>query len=434
MSLAIVLSMIVLSAFFSGVEIAYFSANRLKIELRNKQGEFIARILSKFLHKNSHFITTLLIGNNLALVVYGITLSKLLEPSLEMILPPENSGMLMLFTQTLISTGIILVFGEFLPKALFRRDPDRMLEITALPMWLFSKLLYPVSKAVSAMSYLIMKYILQVTTVKETLVFGRTDLDYFIKQILPGESSSNADNNPEIDTEAFNKALEFNKVRVKEIMVPRIDIVALPIDAEIEELKEKFLETELSRIVIFEETLDQVKGTVHSIELFKRPKTIREVLQPVLIVPETMTANLLLTEFTRNRKTSAIVVDEFGGTSGLVTVEDLIEEILGDIDDEHDEPGEEELVEKEVSQGIYIFSARQGVDYLNEKYNFQIPEGDYTTLGGYVMHEAGHIPAAGDRIHCEPFIFTIMEADQHRLDLIQMESDPGRELNQESEE
>lgn len=433
MNLILVLSMILLSAFFSGVEIAYFSANRLKIELKNKQGEFIAKILSKFLHKNSHFITTLLIGNNIALVIYGITLSKILEPNLELILPAENSGMLMLFAQTIISTGVILVFGEFLPKALFRRDPDKMLEITALPMWVFSNLLYPFSKAISGMSYLIMKYVLRANTEKETLVFGRTDLDYFIKQILPGDNSNNTDSNPDIDTEAFNKALEFNKVRVKEIMVPRIDIVALPMDATIEELKDKFLETELSRIVIYEDTLDQVKGTVHSIELFKRPKSIREVLQPVLIVPETMTANLLLTEFTRNRKTSAIVVDEFGGTSGLVTVEDLIEEILGDIDDEHDEPGEEELIEKEVSPGVFKFSARQGVDYLNEKYHFQIPEGDYTTLGGYLMHEAGHIPATGERIHCEPYIFTILEADQHRLDLIQMEHSHGRELNPEAE-
>lgn len=421
MSLILVLFMILLSAFFSGVEIAYFSANRLKIELRSQQGEFIPKILSRFLHKNNHFITTLLIGNNVALVIYGITLSKMLETQLSQILPTDSTGMLMLITQTLISTGIILVFGEFLPKALFRRDPDRLLEVTAIPMWIFEIILYPFSKAISGLSYLLIKYILRVNTEKETLVFGRTDLDYFIRQILPGESNANTEHNPEIDTQAFNKALEFNKVRVKEIMVPRIDIVALPLEAEIEELKEKFLETELSRIVIYEDTLDHVKGTVHSIELFKRPSSIQDVLQPVLIVPETMTANLLLAEFTRNRKTSAIVVDEFGGTAGLVTVEDLIEEILGDIEDEHDEPGEEELIEKIESPGVYVFSARQPVDYLNEEYNFQIPEGDYTTLGGFVMHAAGHIPSIGEKIVVEPFVFQILEADQNRIDLVRLE-------------
>jgi CBS domain containing-hemolysin-like protein len=215
MSLILVLFMILLSAFFSGVEIAYFSANRLKIELRSQQGEFIPKILSRFLHKNNHFITTLLIGNNVALVIYGITLSKMLETQLSQILPTDSTGMLMLVTQTLISTGIILVFGEFLPKALFRRDPDRLLEVTAIPMWIFEIILYPFSKAISGLSYLLIKYVLRVNTEKETLVFGRTDLDYFIRQILPGESSANTEYNPEIDTEAFNKALEFNKVRVK---------------------------------------------------------------------------------------------------------------------------------------------------------------------------------------------------------------------------
>lgn len=427
MDIAIVLAMILFSAFFSGVEIAYFSANRLKIELRSKQEEFIPTILSNFLHKNSRFITTLLIGNNLALVIYGIVLSRLLEPTLSPLLPPDESGFLMLITQTLISTSIILVFGEFLPKALFRRDPDRMLEITALPMWLIYTVLFPLSKFVSALSYFIMRYVLRVNTVKETLVFGRTDLDYFIRQILPGEKNTVTEHTPEIDTEAFTKALDFNKIRVKDIMVPRIDIVALPMETEIETLKEKFLETELSRIVIYQDTLDQVKGTVHSIELFKRPATVAQVLQPVLIVPETMPANLLLSEFTRNRKTTAIVVDEFGGTSGLVTVEDLIEEILGDIEDEHDEPGEEELIEREEAPGIWIFSARQPVDYLNEQYHFHIPEGDYTTLGGYIMHEAGHIPGAGETIVVDPFVFHILEADQNRLGLVKMERQPGEE-------
>jgi putative hemolysin len=430
MMVFLVICMVLLSAFFSGVEIAYFSANRLKIELRNKQGEFVAGILSRFIHKNSLFITTLLIGNNIALVVYGLALSRILEEPLHPLSTLDPSGFLLLLIQTILSTAIILLFGEFLPKALFRRDPDRMLEVAALPMWLFSMVLYPLSRAVSGLSVAIMKYVLRIHTEKESLVLGRTDLDHFIRQSLPGERNGNSEHNPEIDTEAFNKALDFNKVRVKDIMVPRIDIVALPMESSIEQIKEKFLETELSRIVIYEETLDQVKGTVHSIELFKKPGSIPEILQPVLIVPETMPASLLLTEFTRNRKTTAIVVDEFGGTSGLVTVEDLVEEILGDIEDEHDEPGEEELIEKIESPGVWQLSARQPVDYLNEKYAFQIPEGDYTTLGGFIMHEAGHIPAKGETVVIEPFVFQILEADQNKLSLIRLQWEQASEADE----
>ena len=431
MDLTLVFGMILLSAFFSGVEIAYFSANRLKIELRNKQGEFIAGILSRFIHKNSLFITTLLIGNNIALVVYGLALSKIIDDPLQQLNVWDNSGWLLLLSQTTISTAIILLFGEFLPKALFRRDPDRMLEVTALPMSLFLVVLYPLSKAVSGISIGMMKYLLRIPTEKESLVLGRTDLDHFIRQnLVAGEKNTSSDHNPEIDTDAFNKALDFNKIRVKDIMIPRIDIIALPVESSIEQLKEKFLETELSRIIIFEETLDQVKGTVHSIELFKKPTGIPEILQPVLIVPETMPASLLLTEFTINRKTTAIVVDEFGGTSGLVTVEDLIEEILGDIEDEHDEPGEEELIEKQESPGVWLLSARQPVDYLNDTYDFRIPEGDYTTLGGFIMDQAGQIPAKGETIVIEPFVFQILDADQNKLGLVRLKWDKEVDSNE----
>lgn len=423
MDILLVLSMIILSAFFSGVEIAYFSANRLKIELKNKQGEVSAKILSGFLHKPGHFITTLLIGNNMALVIYGISLTVILDPVLKEILPLQlaNSELFMLLIQTLISTLIILLFGEFIPKAVFRRDPDRMIQFTAYPMLLFSTLLYPISKAVSALSYGMMRYVFGIKSVQEGLVFGRTDLDHFIKDTLYNEKAGSNEGNPDIDAEAFNKALDFNKTRVRDIMVPRIDIEALPISSTMEDILNKFIETGLSRIVVYEETLDQVKGTIHSIELFRRPATVEEIIQPVLIVPETMPANLLLTEFTRNRKTTAIVVDEFGGTSGLVTVEDLVEEILGDIEDEHDEPGEEDLTEKEEAPGKWIFSARQPVDYLNEKYEFNLPEGDYTTLGGLVMFYAESIPSEGDTIQLDVYTFTILQADQNRLGLIRLE-------------
>lgn len=420
--LFLVLFMILLSAFFSGTEIAYFSANRLKIELRNKQGELNARILSGFMHKPGTFITTLLIGNNLALVLYGLGFSRLLDPWMQEIAPSSASGfsLISILLQTIISTLIILLFGEFIPKAIFRRDPDRMIQLISFPMLLFSWILFPVSWIVSRISYALMKYVFRVSTVGEKLVLGRTDLDRFMKETLHSEDGSGKEGNPDIDTEAFNKALDFNKTRVRDIMVPRIDIEAIPADISVPEIRNRFLETGLSRLVVYEDTLDQIKGTVHSIELFKRPATIEEMIQPVLIVPETMPAHLLLREFTQKRKSTAIVVDEFGGTSGLVTVEDLVEEILGDIEDEHDAPEEEDLLEKQEGPNEWLFSARQSVDYLNETYAFDLPEGDYATLGGFVLHIAETIPAAGDHVPFKDLIFTIVEAEHNRIETLRV--------------
>jgi putative hemolysin len=420
--LLLVLFMILLSAFFSGTEIAYFSANRLKIELRNKQGELNARILSGFMHKPGTFITTLLIGNNLALVLYGLGFSRLLDPWMQEIAPTTASGfsLISILLQTIISTLIILLFGEFIPKAVFRRDPDRMIQLISFPMLLFSWILFPVSWIVSRISYALMKYVFRVSTVGEKLVFGRTDLDRFMKETLHSEDGSAKEGNPDIDTEAFNKALDFNKTRVRDIMVPRIDIEAIPSDIGVSEVRNRFLETGLSRLVVYEDTLDHIKGTVHSIELFKRPASIEEMIQPVLIVPETMPAHLLLREFTQKRKSTAIVVDEFGGTSGLVTVEDLVEEILGDIEDEHDAPEEEDLLEKQEGPNEWVFSARQPVDYLNETYAFDLPEGDYTTLGGFVLHIAETIPAAGDHIPFKDLTFTIVEAEHNRIETLRV--------------
>jgi len=418
----LVLCMILLSAFFSGTEIAYFSANRLKIELRNKQGELNARILSGFMHKPGTFITTLLIGNNLALVLYGMAFNRILDPWIQNIIPAATSSfsLFSIVFQTIISTIIILLFGEFLPKAIFRRDPDRMIQWVSYPMLLFSWLLFPVSWVVSRVSYGLMNYVFRVPSVGEKVVLGRTDLDRFMKDTLHSDDGSTKDGNPDIDTEAFNKALDFNKTRVRDIMVPRIDIVAVPYDIEISDLHSRFLETGLSRLVVYEDTLDQIKGSVHSIALFKRPTSIEEMIQPVLIVPETMPAHLLLREFTQKRKSTAIVVDEFGGTSGLVTVEDLVEEILGDIEDEHDAPEEEDLLEKQEGPHTWLFSARQAVDYLNETYGFDLPEGDYTTLGGFVLHTAETIPASGDSIPFRDLVFTVVEAEHNKIETVRV--------------
>jgi len=422
MIFTLVLCMLLLSAFFSGVEIAYFSANRLKIELRNIQGEYSAKILSRFIHKPGAFITTLLIGNNLALVIYGIGFTWMLTPILtdQMGLNQQESPFLTIILQTFLSTLVILLFGEFIPKALFRRNPDQMMQWAAFPMLVFSWIFFPLAWLISNFSFSLLKVLFKIPSAPEKLVFGRTDLDFFMKETLSGEHSTNHESSPDIDTDAFNKALDFNKTRTRDLMVPRIDIEAVPLNISIADLQRKFVETGLSRLVVYADTLDQVKGTVHSIELFKRPTTVEEVIQPVLIVPETMPANLLLSEFTRHRKSIALVVDEFGGTAGLVTIEDLIEEILGDIEDEHDAPDEEVLLEKAESPDTWLFSARQPVDYLNEKYNLNLPEGDYTTLGGLVMYVAEAIPSTGDVVNFGKFIFTIVQGEHNRLETIRL--------------
>jgi CBS domain containing-hemolysin-like protein len=418
----LIVLMILLTAFFSGAEIAFFSANRLKIELKNIQGNYNARLLSDFIKNPGHFIATILIGNNFALVIYGILISKLLDPIITTYLGwgPDYQPIAFLGLQTLVSTLIILFLGEFVPKALFRRNPDRMIYISAPFIRLFYWIFLPFVWLLSIISQNFMRLFFGVKIEREQMVFGRTDLDLYLKESLGFDNKSYSEPIHDIDTEAFNKALDFNKIRARDIMVPRIDMVAVPVESSIESLRQLFVETGLSKIIVYEGNLDQVKGIVHSIELFRHPKNLAEILQPVLIVPETMPANLLLTEFTLKRKSTAIVVDEFGGTSGLVTIEDLVEEIFGEIEDEHDEPEEETLLEKKEGDGVWLFSARHSVDYLNETYGLEIPEGDYTTLGGFLMHVAEEIPATGDRFDENQLEMTVVEGDAKSISVIRV--------------
>ena len=412
--------MLVFSAFFSGTEIAFVTANKLKIELKNIQGEPSGRILSKFIKNTHRVITTLLIGNSLALVIWGIYFGNLIRPHVDYFFEGiTNNHVYLLTVEAVISTLIILYIGEYMPKAAFRLNPDRMITFFGPILNVFYVVFGPFVVLINGLTHFILKYIFKSPLENEALVFSKTDLDYFIKENL-----SEGEGAPlhEIDQEMFSNALEFNKIRARDCMVPRTEIVSVPLDTPIEELKKLFIETELSKIMIFGENLDDVKGYVHSSSLFKKPGKIHEVLQTVLVVPESMPAHMLLQEFTRNRKSVALVIDEFGGTEGLVTGEDLIEQVFGEIEDEHDLPGEEDLMKKQLGPDSWLFSARLEVYEINKEFGMDLPEGDYSTLAGLVIHLAENIPSVNESVMCGFFKITVTDASENRINLVKIEN------------
>ena len=408
----IILISIVCCAFFSGMEIAFLTANKLRIELENKQNYLPAKILSFFLKKPSKFIATCLVGNNISLVIYGLYTAFLLEPLLK---PYISSPAGLLAVQTIISTSVVLLTAEFLPKALFRINPNRTLNFFAVPFILIYWLLYPIVLVSIGLSEFLLKKLLKVELDNNSFVFGRVDLDNYVRQV-----TASANENEELDHEIqiFQNALDFSAVKVRECMVPRPEIVALDVNESIETLRQKFVETHLSKILIFEDSIDHLIGYVHSYELFKKPESIRSILLPVIIAPETMTANVILTQLIKQRKSIAVVVDEFGGTSGMLTIEDIMEEIFGEIDDEHDK---EESVEKQINEQEYIFSARLEIDYLNKEYRLNLPESeDYETLAGLILHQHESIPELNEEIVMDGFSFSILAVNGRLVEQVKL--------------
>jgi putative hemolysin len=407
---------IVLSGIFSGLEIAFISANKLRIELENKQGVVSSKIISQyFLNNPSRFIGTMLIGNNIALVVYGILIAKALEPIISMI---TQSSVIIFLSQTLISTIIILFTGEFIPKALFRINPNKILSFFAAPALIFYFLLYPFVQIILGLSKFFLKYVLRVAIDEEKVVFKKIDLDYFIKQATKNNEEKNA---TDIDNEIqfFQNALTFSSVKARESMIPRTEIEALEVNQSIDELKQAFHETGFSRILIYNESIDDIIGYVHSYEMFKNPETIRSIIKPVMILPETMQLDVALRNFIKERKSIAIVVDEFGGTSGLLTIEDIVEEIFGEIDDEHDK---EELLEKKIAENEYIFAARLEIDYINDKYKLNLPESDeYETLAGLIISKVENIPTTMEIVVIDKFKFTVLEVSDTKIERVKIE-------------
>jgi CBS domain containing-hemolysin-like protein len=408
----IILISIVCCAFFSGMEIAFLTSNKLRIELENKQNYLPARILSFFVKKPSQFIATCLVGNNISLVIYGLYMAIILEPFFELYI---HSRAGLLIVQTIVSTTIVLLTAEFLPKALFRINPNRTLNLFALPFLLIFYLLYPVVLLSIGLSEFLLSKIFKVHLDDNTFVFGRIDLDNYVRQVATSD-----DENSELDHEIqiFQNALDFSGVKVRECMVPRTEIVALDVSESIETLRNKFVETHLSKILIFEGTIDHLIGYVHSYELFKNPESIRSILLPVIIAPETMTANVILAQLIKQRKSMAVVVDEFGGTSGMLTIEDIMEEIFGEIEDEHDK---EESIEKEISPSEFIFSARLEIDYLNKEYKLNLPESeDYETLAGLILNQHESIPELNEEISMEGFLFTILAVNGRMVEQVRL--------------
>lgn len=402
------------SAFFSGMEIAFISANRLKIELEKKQGDFSAKILSNFLQQPTKFISAMLIGNNAALVVYSMLMASVLEPVIHNFV---HKSSLVLIIQTIISTLIVLFFAEFLPKALLRINPNFALKFAAIPLKIVYLILLPLTFIVNQFSNAIL-YLFKVDTSNRELAFSKIDLEHFVSDIQQRQEHGE---DIEHEIQIFKNALDITDVKARECMVHRTEIIAMNIDDSIDELKNKFIETELSKILIYRDSIDNIIGYVHSLELFKKPESIKTILLPIAIVPESMPANEILKQFINQRRSMAIVVDEFGGTSGVITTEDIIEEIFGEIEDEHDI---EELIEKQIDENTFTFSAKTEIDFINEKYKLDLPVSEeYETLGGLIFQIHESIPEKHEVISYEKFKFNIDEVSNNKIEIITIRID-----------
>lgn len=405
-----ILIFLLLSAFFSGMEIAFVSANKLKVELDKQSGMRYSRFLEGVLQSPAKFIATILVGNNIALVVYGVMMAKLLEPTIEQY---TQSSFFVLLTQTIISTLIILVTAEFLPKAFFRINPNQFLKVFAIPLFFFYYLLWPIVRITIFMSKIGLRLI-GAPLEEEDAVFRKVDLEEYLK-------SSSKDEQDDVEVQMLQNALDFSSVKVRECMVPRTEIVAVDLSQSIDDLAKVFVKSKLSKVLIYEENIDNIIGYAHSIEMFKNPSSIRSILLPIPIVPESMLANELMETFTKERKAVAVVVDEFGGTSGMVTIEDVMEEIFGEIEDEHDD---DQLTEIILSSGELCLSARFEVDYLNEKYNLDLPESEaYETIGGLLVENFESIPNKGAEITIGNYTFTVEQVSETRIEKVLLKSD-----------
>ncbi len=406
---------LVFSFFFSGIEIAFLSANKLQIELQGKQGVLWGRIMSYFIKRQSWFIGTTLIGNTLALVLFGIYMAQLIEPWLAANLPESiNDEVVVLIFQTLISTLLILFTAEFLPKSLFLINPNFMLATLAVPFRVVYIILAPLTFSIVYLSKMVIIHVLRIEYSEEKPAFGLTDLNHYLKNMLKVRSE---DGDIELDKKIFHNALEFKTVKIRDCMIPRMEVTAVDVEEGIANLKETFIQSGHSKILIYKESIDNVIGYCHSAALFKKPTRIEDILTPISIAQETMLANDLMVQLIKDRKSMAVVVDEFGGTSGIVTMEDVIEEIFGDIEDEHDN---DNLVEQKIDQNTYLVSARLEVDYLNEHFKWQLPSGDYETLGGLILAYTEDFPKQGDLISIPPYSFTIQKTENKRIDTIKV--------------
>lgn len=401
------------SAFFSGMEIAFVSVDKLRFEM-DRKGGVSSRILSLFFRNPNDFISTMLVGNNIALVIYGILMAQIIGDNL--LARWITNHFVMVLVQTVISTLIILVTGEFLPKTLFKINPNLALNVCAVPLFICYVVLYPISKFSSGVSYLFLRLFgMKVNKEASAKAFGKVDLDYFVQS-----SIDNAESEETLDTEVkiFQNALDFSAVKIRDCIVPRTEVVAVALDTSLEELKGRFVESGISKIIVYDGNIDNVVGYIHSSEMFRSPKDWRDHVKEVPIVPETMAAHKLMKLFMQQKKTIAVVVDEFGGTSGIVSLEDLVEEIFGDIEDEHDNTS---YICKQIGEHEYVLSARLEIEKVNETFNLELPESDdYLTVGGLILNQYQSFPKLHELVSVGKYQFKIIKVTATKIELVRL--------------
>ena len=403
----------VFSAFFSGMEIAFVSVDKLRFEMERKGG-VTSRILSVFFKNPNEFISTMLVGNNIALVIYGILMAQIIGDNL--LSGFIENHFLMVLAQTVISTLIILVTGEFLPKTLFKINPNLVLNVFAVPLIVCYIILYPVSKLSSGLSCLFLRIFgMKVNKEASDIAFGKVDLDYFVQS-----SIDNAENEEELDTEVkiFQNALDFSNIKIRDCIVPRTEVVAVDLTTSLDELKNRFIESGISKIIVYDGNIDNVVGYIHSSEMFRAPKDWHDNVKQVPIVPETMSAHKLMKLFMQQKKTIAVVVDEFGGTSGIVSLEDLVEEIFGDIEDEHDNTS---YICKQIDEHEYVLAARLEIEKVNETFGLDLPESDdYLTVGGLILSQYQSFPKLHEVIQIGRYQFKIIKVTATKIELVRL--------------
>jgi CBS domain containing-hemolysin-like protein len=414
---------LVLAGFFSAVEMAYVSVNRLYFELHSKQGPLGEKLVSGFLKNPILFVGTTLTGNTLFLVLYGVLGVTVLNPLLLAILPASWAvhEFVVIAIETLLLTLIFLPLADYIPKSLALIHPDRFLEVLAVPLWVIYKAIAPVVRVLVGTARFFIRYVMGKKNPEIRPVFGLTDLNHYLQQL---NQKADAEKEVEVDTQIFNNAIEFRDVRVRDCLVPRTEIAAIAVDDSVEELRQAFQESGHSKIVVYRDTIDDVIGYCHALSLFKKPATVAEIVTPVITVPETMPAQDLLLRFLSEHKSLALVVDEFGGTAGIVSVEDMVEQIFGEIQDEYDT--NEDWTEQQLDDHTWLLSARHEIDDLNTTYGWTIPDGNrtsarYETLGGLILSVHENVPQVGEIIDVPPFTFTIMSMDGSRIDTVKVQ-------------
>ena len=410
----IIIVCLILSAFFSGMEIAFVSSNRIYLEIEKSQQGFTSKVLKSITQKPSRFIATMLLGNNVALVLYGIFMGdRILQIFYPQTFLSGEASLLIVFYQTLISTAIILLTAEFLPKVFFQLYANTFIKIFSIPVAFFYALFYPITFLIIEFTDLILKQFFKTGSDKVQLSFSKVELGNYIDEQL---ESFNDKENLDSEIQIFQNALDFSEVKTREAMVPRAEVIAVEEKTSIQDIKALFISTGLSKIPVYKETIDHILGYVHAFEIIKKPKTLINILLPVAYIPETMLVNDVLKLLTRQHKSIAVVIDEYGGTSGIVTVEDIVEELFGEIEDEFDTIAH---LEKQLSENSYSFSARLEVDYLNQKYDLDLPESEfYETLGGMIAYTTGEIPDKNAYIEIPPFTMKIEKVSATKLEQI----------------